>query len=68
MAELTSTLLHGSDLHKLAELTSEQALQVFSGAPVKNLILQPGMTFLDVSRAAGCFLTDSRFQKKELQE
>lgn len=59
MAELTSTILHGSDPQKLAELTSEQALQVFRGAPVKNLILQPGMTFLDVSRSAGCFLTDS---------
>lgn len=63
MAELTSTLLHGSDADKLAELTSEQALQVFCGAPLKQLILKPGMTFLDVSRAAGCFPTDSRCQK-----
>ncbi|XP_034242641.1 tyrosine--tRNA ligase, mitochondrial [Thrips palmi] len=59
MAQLTSTLLHGSDPNKLAELTSEQALQVFRGAPLKKMILQPGMTFVDVSTAAGCFPTES---------
>lgn len=58
MAELTTLLLHGSDIEKLSQLTSEQACDVFRGAPLKELALRPGMTFLDVAKEAGCFLSD----------
>ena len=61
LAELASSLLHGSDLEKLSQLSSEEATEVFHGAPLKQLILEPGMSFLDVGRKAGCFASDSEY-------
>lgn len=59
MAELTTSLLHSSNPELVVkELTDKQALEVFQGAPLKELRLRPGMSFLEVSREAGCFPDD----------
>lgn len=59
IAQLSSTILHGSDIAALSSLTDNETRQIFMGTPVKELMLTQGMTFLDVSRKAGCFPSDS---------
>ncbi|KAK3930413.1 Tyrosine--tRNA ligase, mitochondrial [Frankliniella fusca] len=58
IAKLASSILHGSDIQALSLVSAEEMKQIFMGTPCHELILTPGMTFLEVSRKAACFPTD----------
>ncbi|XP_077294361.1 tyrosine--tRNA ligase, mitochondrial [Arctopsyche grandis] len=58
-AKLCSKLLYGNDVNLLLNLNASDICVSFEGAPVIELVPEPGMTVLDLAMKAKCFLTES---------
>lgn len=57
---ITKALYEGS-LTALAELTENEIKSTFVGAPLFEILLQPGMTVLDLALKAECYPHKSEF-------
>lgn len=58
-AKRVSDALFNSNIDAIGELKNEDVKQVFSGAPYKELIMEPGMNMLDVAMKIPCFAKQS---------
>ncbi|XP_055683670.1 tyrosine--tRNA ligase, mitochondrial [Lutzomyia longipalpis] len=56
-AERVSEALYGGNITALGELSYADVKTTFQGAPLAELIMEPGMTVLDVAMRAKCFPT-----------
>ncbi|KAG5673974.1 hypothetical protein PVAND_003970 [Polypedilum vanderplanki] len=54
-AKKISNALYNGDVHALGSMNKNEVQEVFSGAPYKELILEPGMTILNIGMRVGCF-------------
>ena len=53
--------LYGASIEDVARLQPAELGQLFGQVPVQEMILDPGMTILDVCMKAGCFRTIGLF-------
>ncbi|XP_053607108.1 tyrosine--tRNA ligase, mitochondrial [Plodia interpunctella] len=58
-ARRATDAIYSKDVTALASLTQDELAQVFTGAPVVRLLLQPGITVLDLGVRANCFPTEN---------
>jgi len=58
MAEKTTNILYKKDLDTLAKLSSNEAQEIFSGAPYVQRLFSPGLTVLEMANKIGCFRTE----------
>lgn len=56
-AKRLTEALYGGDINALGMLKKEEIKEIFSGAPFKELIMEPGTTLLDAAMQAQCFKT-----------
>lgn len=56
---ITKALYEGS-LEALADLSDNEMKSTFVGAPVYEILLQPGMTIMDLAMKAQCYANDSK--------
>lgn len=54
-AQKVSEALFNSDINVLGELKNAEIKEIFSGAPYRELIMEPGTTMLDAAMRAECF-------------
>jgi tyrosyl-tRNA synthetase len=60
-AESISSALYQGNLEALGELSAKDVSQTFNGAPTSELLLEPGMTMLDVAMKIKCFDSERKF-------
>jgi hypothetical protein len=56
-----TSALYDQTAESLTQLTAEDISNVFQGAKICDLLLQPGTTTLDLSLQAGCFTSESKY-------
>lgn len=56
-AKRVSDALFGGDVHALGELKNSEIKEVFTGAPYREMIMEPGTNMLDAAMRAECFGT-----------
>jgi tyrosyl-tRNA synthetase len=54
-AKRVSEALFGGDINAIGELKNEDVKDVFSGAPFREFIMEPGTTMLEAAMRAECF-------------
>jgi hypothetical protein len=57
-----TSALYDQTAESLAQLTAEDISNIFQGAKICDLLLQPGTTTLDLSLQAGCFTSESKYR------
>lgn len=60
MAEMISQALYSGDFHALGDLDPKDLPQIFEGASYKELLLEPGLTVLEIAMKANLFATESK--------
>jgi hypothetical protein len=56
-----TSALYDQTAESLTQLTAEDISNIFQGAKICDLLLQPGTTTLDLSLQAGCFTNESKY-------
>jgi hypothetical protein len=56
-----TTALYDQTVDSLTQLTAQDISNIFQGAKICDLLLQPGTTTLDLSLQAGCFTNESKY-------
>jgi hypothetical protein len=56
-----TSALYDQTAESLTQLTAEDISDVFQGAKICDLLLQPGTTTLDLSLQAGCFTNECKY-------
>ncbi|XP_015595585.1 tyrosine--tRNA ligase, mitochondrial [Cephus cinctus] len=57
-ARRTTAVLYDNSIESLAKMTANDLIQVFDGAPVIEILPEPGITAYDLAIKAKCFKTD----------
>lgn len=58
-ALVATTALYDNNVETLSKLSVNDVFKIFNGATVVELMLEPGVTVLQMAMKAKCFLTDS---------
>lgn len=58
-ALLATSSLYDNNIETLSKLNINDILKIFKGATIVELMLEPGITVLQMAMKAKCFLTDS---------
>lgn len=59
-ALVATSALYNHDIETLSILSINDVFKIFKGATVLELMLEPGITVLQMAMKAKCFLTDSK--------
>lgn len=58
-ALVATSALYSKNKDTLSSLSVDDVIRIFNGATVVDLMMEPGMTVLQMTMKAKCFLTDS---------
>lgn len=58
-ALLATSALYDNKIETLSKLSANDVINIFKGATVVELMLEPGITVQQMAMKAKCFLTDS---------
>lgn len=58
-ALLATSALYDNKIETLSKLSANDVLNIFKGATIVELMVEPGITVLQMAMKAKCFLTDS---------
>lgn len=58
-ALVATSVLYNHNIETLSTLSVNDVFKIFKGATVLELMLEPGITVLQMAMKAKCFLTDS---------
>lgn len=58
-ALVATSALYDNSIETLSTLSVNDIIKIFNGATVVELMLEPGITVLNMAMKAKCFLTDS---------
>jgi len=56
---VATSALYDKSIETLSTLSVSDVLKIFNGATVVELMLEPGITVLNMAMKAKCFLTES---------
>jgi len=61
-ALVATSALYDNNIETLSMLSVNDIFKIFNGATIVELMLEPGITVLQMAMKAKCFLTDSNIQ------
>jgi len=62
-ALVATSALYDNNIETLSMLSVNDIFKIFNGATVVELMLEPGITILQMAMKAKCFLSDSNIQQ-----